>query len=240
MNEANDAVKHLAAVRGHQNADGLNVERLRALADAVESLPAADFHEGDGLGPVGQMAYVRQAEPPTHFTLRAGGQGLGVLRFERAGESEVVARAVTGYGLACWAWGKYEGLGAVASNGRVREVEQVLNAAPSIDGRAGVRLHIGPHHVAEAIRAFIECLDPEEAWRRVVAAHAQARPAPPAPEPVVPAPEPAPAAPEAGARWRVLLSQERWAEAAALAEEQVAELRVWERRLRVAKAGLED
>lgn len=235
-----EAVRRLPGVRGHQDADGLNVERLQALAGAIEGLPASDWHEGDGLGPVGQMGYVRQAEPPTHFTLRAGGQGLGVLRFARAGDGEVAARAVTGYGLACWAWGKYAGLAAVASNGRVRDVEQVLNAAPVIDGKCGPRLRIEPHHVAEAVRAYLRCLDPVAAWAEVVGAHAQERPAAPEPEPAPEPKPPAPAEQPPDARWRVLLSQERWAEAAALAEEQVAALRVWERRLRVARAGLED
>lgn len=235
-----EAVRRLPGVRGHQDADGLNRGRLRALADAIEGLPASDWPEGDGLGPVGTMNFVRQAEPPTHFTLRAGGQGLGVLRFAGAGEAEIVARAVTGYGLVCWAFGKYAGLGAVASDGRVREVEQVLNAAPVIDGKCGVRLRIGPRHVAEAVRAYCRCVDPEKAWREVVGAHAQARPAEPEPEPAPEPKRPAPAEPAPDARWRVLLSQERWAEAAALAEEQVAALRVWERRLRVARAGVED
>ena len=161
---------------------GLNRARLRALADYIEGLRLCRLgDEEDSSGPMPTIQRTTGSVACIGFVLRAGGPGYGFLQYSApAPDGKIVGYRLTGYGLACWAWGESAGMSALASNGHVNGLQAVLAAEPVRRGEVPDLSNwaITTAHVAEAIRAFVECEDAVEAWRTVARAEV------PAPRPV--------------------------------------------------------
>ena len=232
---------------------GLDVRRLMALADVIEALPLARFNRG-----YGWMAtrMVDGRTPVEGYELRGGGpDGLGSVHFEK-GKAGALAYKLTGYGLVCWAWGQSMGMAAVADNGLVNMVHQVLTAEPV---HAGVTKEDGlglsgltTKHVADAVRAFCALRSAKDAWLQVAR---ECDPMRGTPVNGTPVPKVAPPAPKvvqveeslsAHETWKQHLVKDEWAEAQALAEKKVAdvekridtlrsELTTWQKRAQAAE-----
>ena len=151
----------LHAVAPRMEPDGLDHRRLQAIAEFIGALPMDDGASPDGHRTVTARHVYGQNEC-THYALDAGGDGLGYVEFDRMENGAVVGLRLTGYGIACWAFGQDAGMSAVARDNRVSAVQTVLTAAP-VPPEA--RRHVTPAHVAGALARFVECLDPEQAWQ---------------------------------------------------------------------------
>ena len=151
----------LHAVAPRMEPDGLDHRRLLAIAEFIGALLMDDGTSPDGHRKVTARHVYGQNEC-THYALDAGGDGLGYVEFDRMENGAVVGLRLTGYGIACWAFGQDAGMSAVAQDNRVSAVQAVLTAAP-VPPEA--RRHVTPAHVAGALVRFVECLDPEQAWQ---------------------------------------------------------------------------
>ena len=164
--------------------DGIDVRRIEALADLIETLPL--FCEDI---PVKVLKFVTSDTKVTHYHMPSKKE-FGVLHAKdtRNLGDTIDVYALNFNGLCHWGWG-HMGLAAVADGPRKEEVHRVAMARPVIrDSWAEtppVRMRGGvtPRHVAEALREYVKCLDPVKAWQKV-AAWADAEADRPAAEPM--------------------------------------------------------
>ena len=235
--------------------DGLAVRRLEALADFIGGLP-----QFSGRVKTIVANRVHSECEIAGFVLRAGGNGYGIVHFtgDRTDPKQEVLAYYTGWGIICWGWGAYQGMSAVAENGMMGPLQDVLTAEPLRRENLGMSFSsAGPADVADALREFVKCRDAKEAWRKVAAwkRAGEDRPAPaavaaPAPVSVLPTPKaPKVAQVLAGSltgreKWKGLLASEDYEGMYELAAKQVQsleeELKVWRRRLAVAEAGRDE
>lgn len=157
-------------------ADGICPVRLNALADFIDTLHG--WNSNNTLWKHRKVVVMKAPHglnPVTHYVVngKAGAAGLGFIPYDcqigRDARGGPMAWAMTGYGIICWGWGSTVGMSAVARDHRVNEVQRVITAAPVLDPVETNRIRwmgqVRPQNVADAIRAYIEHLDPVEAWR---------------------------------------------------------------------------
>ena len=238
---------------------GLDRRRLMALADYIEGLERIAPWRPNGKdwtdGPVAVAKFVHGATPVKGFALRGGEEGYGVVEFSGGNAS---AYWLTGYGLVCWGWGAGNGLSHVADMQRIGEVQAVLDARPVTMSKVqGLGItQVRPHHVAMAIREFLDCGNALTAWKRVAAKHngqpvgrvapktlgevsEQVRQPVAAPPPVPPMPRTEPVAPKLtdGEGWKALVMADDWAGMAEMAEKKMA---LYRERIDAIKAEVEE
>ena len=225
--------------------DGLSVARLERLAEVVEGLEVPDTRRAAwALGPVANITALHGSTEVVGYMLTATGDGYGVVSFK---PGNVPVYYLTGYGLIAWGYGTGQGMSAVAQNGHVNGLQDVLTAEP-VRRQHIPDLALGDvtgRHVADALRQFIACRDAHRAWWKASGLAPEAEPAPVREAPA-PAPEPKKvvALPGAGLtgkeQWKALMQDEDVEGLLALCTEQVArlegELGTWRRRLAAAQA----
>ena len=139
---------------------------------------------------------------------------------------------LSGYGLVCWGWGEGKGMNAVADNGYVNRLQDMLTAEPvRLRQVPGLTLwDVTPRHVADAIRQFCESEDAGQAWYMASGLREEAPPAQAPSLPVEPkAPVPVQAAVPAAAltgneEWKRLIMADDFTGMKALAQKKVAEV----------------
>ena len=240
-----------------QMEDGLDARRLHALADFIEGLRLAPILRTKGWaeGPLMQTSYVHGATPVKGYLLRASGdKGLGLVEFE-AGQTGAVGYWLSGYGVICWGWGEAMGMAAVAGNGMVNQLQQVLTAEPVWERKFSdyTITKVTTAHVAQAIRYFIECQDAVVAWGKVadeqdVAGDAPRNVTPMTGTTVRELPKPKLTG---GEQWKTLMMAERYGELVTLCEGEerklqeridtlLAEQKTWAKRRKSAQVMLGD
>ena len=244
---------------GRNPVDGVDEDRLLKMADLIETLEVKQYHQARREGvTVGIAKRVHGATPVVGYALHAGGEGYGAVVHR---DGKVEGYWLTGYGIACWGWGMTNGMAAVAANGSMNAIQDVLSAAPVRDGKIP-ELTLGDvttAHVADAIRQYVRCRDAVKAWYmasglRNVQPTPKAQPAPAAkPEPKAVKVEPGTAlsmgvgSTTAVEQFKTHMVKDEWAAAVELAQGKVqdieskiealrAELGTWRRRLASAQA----
>ena len=221
---------------GRSPVEGIDEARLLKMADLIETLEVKQYHQAEREGvSVGVAKHVDGKLPVLGFTLHSGGNGYGATVYR---SKKLEGFWLTGYGLACWAWGESQGMAALAANGSVNAVQDVLSAQP-VRGNAIPGFSLGDvtsRHVADAIRQFVRCRDASKAWYlasglKNVPPKPVARAVPAArPEPKVVKVEPGTAlsmgvgSTTSTEQWKTLMVKDEWAAAAALAQEKVADI----------------
>ena len=236
----------------------IDKRRLAAMADFIEGLDMVPDRGDPAPGPLGTAAGVDGRYPCLGYVLRPGGEGYGTVCFhpyknDEERRSDPKGYYLTGYGLCCWAWGKGNGINAVATVEASSQLQHVFIAEPIRAGLvSGFTLgDVTPRHVADAIRQFIACEDATRAWfmasgLKVGAVEEEAaEPEPPASEP--PASEPPKPVPvrEAttltlGDTWKGLLVADRFGELSALCDRRVGELESERDRLEAERDRIEE
>lgn len=150
------------------NADGLDVGRLKKLADFIRTLrlllkPKFPFIEYE---------YANKYHEVTHYLIATHKHGIGVFRFLEGGkQGEFEFRGLTGFGLICWGWGS-NGMANVCTNRHANHIQRVLTAAPILglgeERITGEFIDLDTNLIAEALLEYIEYQDAETAWRIVV------------------------------------------------------------------------
>ena len=208
---------------------GIDKRRLAAMADFIEGLVMVPDRGDPAPGPLGTAAGVDGRYPCLGFVLRPGGEGFGTVCFHpcKHGEerrSDPQGYYLTGYGLCCWAWGKANGINAVATVAASSQLQDVLTAEPIRAGLvSGFTLgDVTPAHVADAIRQFIGSEDATRAWFMASGLQPPAS-EPPAKEPVS---ELAPAATTLtlDSSWKGLFGADRYADMRTMSDRRVGEL----------------
>ena len=245
---------------GSKMANGIDRRRLLGLAEYIEGVGYVTPQTSHGTkwapGPVLplEMHVVDGRLECIGYMLDGPGDGLG-LQCLVDGKRKLY---LTGYGLACWAWGRTNGMAALAEGVARQDLEDLLIAKPVKKGFVPglARTAVTAFHVAQALRYFAGHHEQDDivqrAWDhaaevaverdRKLRQQEKVREA----EEKVGLGEIAPAQVNAGgvsdpdAQWRVLLSQERYEEAVILCQEQIVALKRWQKRLNVARAGLEE
>ena len=243
---------------GPKMANGIDRRRILGLAELVEQVGYVVPKMSMGMkwagGPV-KMLSLHQVDGRCEYMgymLDAGGDGLGCECFADGRRMLYL----TGYGMACWAWGRTNGMAALADGTFQQELEDVLIAKPVKKGFVS-GLHVAgvtAFHVAQAMRYFAGHHEQDDvvyrAWEhaaevaverdrkmrreeKVREAQAQVGLTEVSEAPVSGGADP-------DAQWRVLLSQERYADAVTLCEDQLEALAKWQKRLKVARAGLDE
>lgn len=214
--------------------DGLDARRLLALADLIEPLPMAPLMRGIGKhwanGPIVAARYMDGRTPVIGYVLRESTEkGFGLVEFEEGKNTGAAGYWLTGYGLVCWGWGEQMGMAAVAGNGMVQQLQQVLTADP-IWQRKFTDLTISkvtPVLIAQALRHFVQCRDATIAWGRVANEQDVAGNAPKVTPitgtTVVERPQPK-AKLTGGEEWRTLMMTERYADLVTLCEKREADI----------------
>ena len=208
--------------------DGLDRRRVHALADVIEALPvmAPLFSSKPWTdGPIVQARFVDGRLPVKGYILRDGSSsGLGVVQFGKGQGSDAEGYYLSGYGIICWAWGMQMGMAAVAGNGLVNELQQVLTAEPVMQRELGsyTITKVTLPHIAQALRAFCETRDAKAAWQRVADTHMSMPEAGEAK--IEPKAEPAPAPLTKREHWKMLMHEERYQELIELCQEEEAAL----------------
>ena len=245
---------------GPKMANGIDRRRIMGLAEYVEGVDYVTPQTSAGTkwapGPVLplEMHQVDGRHEYAGFMLEAPGDGLGLQCLSNGKRTLYL----TGYGLACWAWGRTNGMAALAEDRAQQDLEDILIAKPVKKGHVPglARTGITAFHVAQALRYFAGHHEQDDvvyrAWEhaaevaverdRKLRQQEKVREA----QERVGLGEIAPAQVNGGgvsdpdAQWRVLLSQERYEEAVILCQEQMVALKRWQKRLNVARAGLEE
>lgn len=252
---------------GPKMSGGLAVRRLRAMADFLEEVdfvaPTVRVKGRDWApGPVANIGLVNGQHECRGYMLTAGGDGLGMSCFPSTGDARFYY--LTGYGIACWAWGQTNGMAALCEREHTGLLDEVLTADPVrrhlIDGLEANNVRGG--HVAAAIRYFLNEYKTDggqvalNAWRHAAGITLPPREEPQGEdtpqEPVQDAVE-APLAPVAteSEEWKGLMLNERYSELVALCEGKEAKLqgliddllarqRVWSKRRRSAQVMLDE
>ena len=253
---------------GPKMTGGLNVRRLRAMADFLEELDFVapvvrpkDRHWAPG--PVSGIRFVNGKRECRGYMLTAGGDGLGVDCFPGVvGEGRHCY--LTGYGVACWAWGQTNGMLALCEREHVTDLDDVLTAEPVrkhlIDGLDASSLRGG--HVAAAIRYYLNEYKTDgshvalKAWQHAAGIVLPEREEPQMDDTPQEAAQDAVEAPQAPTvtkveEWKGLMLNERYGELVALCGGQearlqeridalLAEQKVWTRRRRSAEVMLDE
>ena len=228
----------------------IDKRRLAAMADFIEGLDMVPDRGDPAPGPLGTAAGVDGRYPCLGYVLRPGGEGYGTVCFypyknEEERRSDPQGFYLTGYGLCCWAWGKGNGINAVATVDASSALHDVFIGEPVRAGLVpGFTLgDVTPRHVADAIRQFIDCEDATRAWYMAsglkVGAVEEEEPEPPASEP--PASEPVRTATlTLGDTWKGLLVADRFGELSALCDRRVGELESERDRLEAERERIEE
>ena len=236
--------------------DGLDRRRVHALADVIEALPvmAPLFSSKPWTdGPIVQARFVDGRLPVKGYILRDGSSsGLGVVQFGKGQGSDAEGYYLSGYGIICWAWGMQMGMAAVAGNGLVNELQQVLTAEPVMQRELGsyTITKVTLPHIAQALRAFCETRDAKAAWQRVANADMVEHPELVPKVEAKPEPEPKPALTRRE-HWKMLMHEERYQELLIHCENEAERLRKqiealeaerhqWAKRATAAKTLMED
>ena len=223
---------------------GIDKRRLAAMADFIEGLVMVPDRGEPAPGPLGTAAGVDGRYPCLGYVLRPGGEGFGTVCFHPHEPNEERRRDpqgyyLTGFGLCCWAWGKANGINAVATVEASSQLQDVFIAEPIRQGNVpGFTLgDVTTAHVADAIRQFIKCEDAARSWYMASGLKPEAASEPPAPEPPakgpVPEPAPAPAAKTltVDSSWKGLFATDRYADMRAMSDRRVGDLEAERARL---------
>ena len=226
--------------------NGLDERRVLAMADFIETLEmvphARTSKEKWAPGPVGIAGYLDKSLPCTRYMLDpsgAGSEGFGLVCHDEA-TKRGQEYYLTGWGIICWAWGTEHGMANVAQGKRANELQSVLTAYPVKERCVGHGYYmdqVKAKDVANALRYYVGCEDPVEAWKKVADEwHAHwGRDPKPVVAPAKPVQAPAPASQMTGKeQWKSLIAEERYGELAVLCDEKVAffseQLAIWTKR----------
>ena len=209
----------------------IDKRRLPAMADYIESLELSPNRgEMTAPGPLGHADGVNGRYPCLGYVLRPGGEGFGAVCFPAGKERAAPAGYyLSGFGIACWAWGRQQGMNAVATNEAVGQLHDVFIAEPvRLMQVPGFTLgDVTPRHVADAIRQFIDCEDATRAWYMASGLKPETASEPPAKVPVPePVSEPAPAATilTVDSSWKGLFAADRYGDMRIMSDRRVGEL----------------